>query len=127
MSSWTVLSVPSSAMNFPATQFEQDAEAGLSLYFPEGQIVHADDSVAVAAFVNFFPIAHAVQEADNSPEYFPTPQMLQEADDSPEYSPATQSVHADDSDPVAAFVNFFPAAHAVHEVDDSPEYFPAPQ
>ena len=96
-------------------------------YSPATQSLHADDSTPVAAFINFFPALHAAQEADDSPEYFPTPQMLQEADDAPEYFPLPHLVHADDSDSVAAFVNFFPASHAVQEIEDSPEYFPIPQ
>ena len=36
-----------------------------------------------------------------------------------------QGEHANDSEAVAALVNFFPAAHAVQEVDDAPENCPA--
>ena len=32
---------------------------------------HADDSDTVVAFINFFPYAHAVQEADDSPKHSP--------------------------------------------------------
>ena len=110
----------------PGPQMLQEVDDSLE-YFPVPQSTQPDDSNPVAAFVNFFPAAHAVQEADDSPEYCPAGHAVQESDDTPEYSPATQSVHADDSNPVAAFINFFPAAHAVQETEDSPEYFPIPQ
>ena len=37
----------------------------------EPSLGHAFDSASVVAFINFFPYAHAVQEADDSPEHSP--------------------------------------------------------
>ena len=95
-------------MNFPATQFEQDAEAGLSLYFPEqkrrvcfiigmgvSRSRRRQNEIAGKKFIvlelpdgqtvhnadessEYCPALHAVQEADNSPEYFPASHVLQE-------------------------------------------------
>ena len=38
---------------------------------PASQGAHADDSSAVAASMRYFPPSHAVQEAEEVPEYLP--------------------------------------------------------
>ena len=73
-------------------------------YFPATQSVHADVFDPVAAFINFLPASHAVQEIEDSPEYFPS----------------SQSIHADDIALAVEFTSFLPAGQPAQIADAEP-------
>ena len=67
---------PGSVKNLPIGQFKQTAVAAASLYVPAAQLLHATDSLGVAALTRNVPTGQSVQDIDAEPANWPMGQAL---------------------------------------------------